>query len=144
MFCRFAADLADLSTCKRKVVGCVIVPATLTEVLAVGYNSPPSRVPNDACRNVPGDCGCVHAEANAVAKLRGGGDNLVLISTTAPCERCAGLIINCQRVSDVVWLCPYRDDLGLNVLEAAGVRAWHAPALAPSIAAALGGVRRHG
>ena len=89
VFWRLACDLASLSCCKRARVGCVVVPGDMTEVVAIGYNGPPAGEPNDSCRGTEGSCGCVHAEGNAVSKLRGGA-GLVMVTTTLQCEHCAG------------------------------------------------------
>jgi deoxycytidylate deaminase len=98
-----------------------VVTPELSEVLAVGYNGPPRGSPNDACRGGEGSCGCIHGEANAIAKLSGTRDGLVLLTTTAPCEHCAGLVVNCMRVGYIVYGRAYRDPAGLGVLGAAGV-----------------------
>lgn len=121
-FWRFAAGLSDLSTCRRRAVGCVVADPGLTSVLAIGYNGPPRGLPNDRCREAEGACGCIHAEANALVKLRGGG-GLALLTTTSPCEHCAGLIVNCGKVATVIYGDAYRDSSGLAVLLAAGVAA---------------------
>lgn len=119
-FWKFAVGLSDLSTCGRRAVGCVVTDPGLTSVLAVGYNGPPSRSPNDGCRRTEGTCGCVHAEANALVKLKDG-ERLVMLTTTCPCEHCAGLIVNSGKIGMVVYGDAYRDSSGLNVLQAAGV-----------------------
>lgn len=119
-FARFAKDLGTLSTCRRASVGCVIVTPTLTEVLSIGYNGQRRGAPNDGCSGETGRCGCVHAEANALIRLSDLRDAL-MISTTAPCETCASLIVNRVTIREVMWLLPYRDDLGLRALRDAGV-----------------------
>ena len=106
----FARGLAKLSTCRRDRVGCVIIPKDVSCVYAIGYNGPPRGQPNDACSGEIGQCGCTHAEANAVAKLdssriRG----TTLISTRSPCAACAGLIANCKAVDEVLFISPYRE-----------------------------------
>lgn len=116
VFADLAQSLADLSTCRRRRVGAVVVDPDLTEVLAIGYNGPPAGVDNGACRAVEGDCGCVHAEANAVAKLRDRRDGLTLVATMSPCEQCAGLIVNCRRISAVLYGSAYRDGAGAALL----------------------------
>lgn len=123
VFARFAADLASLSTCRRLRVGCVVATPEFTEVLAVGYNGPPAGLPNDSCRGAEGACGCAHAEANAMVKLRDRRNGLVLVTTVSPCEACAGLVVNCRSVARVVYLEEYRDPAGLDLLRRAGVAA---------------------
>lgn len=108
-------DLAQLSTCKRAKVGCVVVPDDLSMVYSIGYNGPPAGEPNDSCTGEQGRCGCVHAEANAVVKL-GPVTEAVLVCTTAPCLACAGLIVNCRKIHCVVYGLAYRDESGLELL----------------------------
>lgn len=113
--------LAGLSWCRRLRVGCVVVTPELSEVVAIGYNGPSCGRPNDSCRGGEGSCGCVHAEANALVKLRSYDDGLVLLTTHAPCEHCAGLVVNSRRVGYVVYGERYRDPTGLVTLAGAGV-----------------------
>lgn len=120
-FYGFAESLSSLSTCKRATVGCVVVTPTLTQVLAVGYNGPPSGISNTACRNELGNCGCIHAECNALVKLRSSQTKLLLLCTTAPCELCAGLILNCKRISQVYYGRTYRTTVGLELLMNQGI-----------------------
>lgn len=120
-FWKFALSLGRLSRCKRKLVGCVIVTPDWAEVVSIGYNGPPTGVNNDACRTTEGSCGCVHAEANALVKLRTTESNLILITTLSPCELCAGLIMNSKRISRVVYHDLYRDVRGIQLLTASGI-----------------------
>jgi len=122
VFCRLAADLASLSRCSRRRVGAVVVPADLSSVLAIGYNGPPAGEPNDSCRGGEGACGCVHAEANALVKLSSERSNLIVVTTLSPCEHCAGLILNCGKISDVLYGEEYRDTRGLDLLSRKGVQ----------------------
>lgn len=126
-FVGFARDLAELSTCSRLRVGCVIVTPEMSEVLAVGYNGPPAGLPNDSCRGSVGSCGCAHAEANALVKLSSPRRDLAMLLTASPCERCAGMIANCGRVRAVIYGDEYRDQTGVRVLGAAGVAALKLP-----------------
>jgi deoxycytidylate deaminase len=98
-----------------------MVPDDMTEVLAIGYNGPPSGVPNESCRAEEGACGCIHAEANALVKLRARARRITLITGVAPCEHCAGLILNSKRVAAVVFDGFYRDSRGINLLSSRGV-----------------------
>lgn len=102
-------------------MGAVVVRPDLSEVLAIGYNGPPAGLPNDGCRGAAGACGCVHAEANALVKLRSSEGGLVMVLTDSPCEHCAGLVVNSGRVGYVAYGREYRDGAGLGVLQAAGV-----------------------
>lgn len=121
VFIRLAVDLAKLSRCKRLSVGCVIIPPDFSEVLAIGYNGPPAGVDNCRCRGNEGTCGCSHSEANALVKLSTSRSGLTLVSTVSPCEQCAGLILNCGRVSTVVYVEQYRTNVGNLLLEEGGI-----------------------
>ncbi len=124
VFWRFTESLARLSYCQRLSVGCTLVPPDLSEVLAIGYNGPPSGVPNHSCRAAAGACGCVHAEANTIIKVRGRVSGLVMLTTHSPCEHCAGLIINSgSLVQAVVYGQAYRDPAGLDLLTRRGIQA---------------------
>lgn len=120
VFVEFAERLATLSTCKRAQVGCIVVTPDFSEVLSIGYNGPPVGRVNDACRDEIGNCGCVHAEANAIAKLSDRRDS-ILICTTGPCESCAGLIANRKTIREVHYVSEYRYTIGLDNLRCAGV-----------------------
>ena len=108
-------DLADLSTCKRTKVGCVVFPMDCTEVLAIGYNGQPRGRPNNGCTGEEGSCGCVHAEVNAMIKL-GIAFNCFLFTTTAPCTPCASAILNHGGIHAVLFDSRYRTDQGLFLL----------------------------
>lgn len=127
VFVRLAADLAQLSRCVRRSVGCVIIPPDFTEVLAIGYNGPPAGVSNDRCRSEQGACGCTHSEANALVKLSTHRSGLILVTTMAPCEQCAGLILNSKRIAEVVYDEPYRVEDGLTLLAEGGIRVKRRP-----------------
>lgn len=119
-FHTFMHELATLSTCKRTAVGCIILPQDFTAVFAIGYNGQAAGISNSACTNKKGDCGCVHAEANAIIKMREPPHHFsrghLLLSTVAPCYRCASLIINSQWISDVIYDKPYRNERGVHLL----------------------------
>jgi deoxycytidylate deaminase len=117
-FISFTDELGELSACKRLEVGCTIITPSLTEVLAIGYNGPPSGEPNDGCREEDvGNCGCVHGEANALIRLRDRRDGLILLTTQSPCEHCAGLIVNHQGIAAVLYGTEYRNQAGVNLLK---------------------------
>lgn len=121
VFYSFTWQLAELSWCKRAQTAAIIFPENFQEVLAIGYNGPPAGENNDSCTGEQGDCGCVHAEANAITKLHTSMSNLVMLTRTAPCIHCAGLIVNSQRIKKVIWKDPYRNNRGLSRLIAASI-----------------------
>lgn len=116
-----AVMLSQRSTCSRKKVGCVVVSYDNQRVLAIGYNGSWSGGPNSCDSDEPGNCGCLHAEDNALIKLNYN-DNCgkVLYTTMSPCSLCAKRIINAG-IDMVIYLEKYRKTDGLDILERAGV-----------------------
>lgn len=123
-FWSFAVDLSNLSTCRAKKVGAIVVSHDLSDIHAIAYNGPAMGQNNESCRAPATDdrqlarCGCVHAEANAVAKCRRPG---FMMSTTMPCPHCAGLIVNGRMISAVVYGDDYWTADGLGVMSTAQV-----------------------
>jgi dCMP deaminase len=109
------------STCQRAQVGCVITDTDYTTVVSMGYNGNYRGGPDGCDRpKEQGNCGCVHAEANALVKAPYDTGKLALITTTAPCPMCAKMIVN-SRVRMVVYDTSYRDAAGIMLLRHAGV-----------------------
>lgn len=102
---RIAALMAERSTCERKQVGCVLTDLSMEEIY-VGYNGGPKGGINGCRRSTPGNCGCLHAEVNAVAKAPRG-EKLAFL-TMSPCEACATLLVNAG-VREVYFREAYRD-----------------------------------
>lgn len=121
IFKSFMNDLASLSTCKRKSAGAIVFPSDFSAVYAIGYNGPPRGLPNESCTATEGDCGCIHAEANAMIKMPSYVVDCTMLCTMSPCVQCAGLIINSQQISRVLYLHEYRKLHGLWRLEEAGL-----------------------
>lgn len=70
------------------------------------------------------NCGCVHAEANAIAnaEMRRSDAKVVLV-TTMPCAACATLLVNVGGVTRVLWDHEYRLSDGADILREAGIDA---------------------
>jgi len=100
--------------CKRpnRQVGCVITTEDMRRVLSHGYNGSPKQLPNDSCRNIPGDCSCVHAEGNAIAMVDGTIPNKIMFITMEPCESCANLIAQAN-ITKIFYCEDYRNQKGL-------------------------------
>lgn len=120
VYMRMAEELAKRSTCARLKVGTVITDAALENVVAIGYNGNAKGFPNRCDSAVPGSCGCLHSEMNALVKAPGGMKDKVVFVTDSPCVMCAKLMIN-SGVSHVFYRRPYRDPSGLEALEAGDV-----------------------
>jgi deoxycytidylate deaminase len=117
-FAEMTNALKDLSTCKRLQVSAIIIPYDYTQVYSIGYNGPPKLKANDSCRAEEGACGCVHAEINAMIKLNPIGIKpSILIASTAPCEACAGAILNCDPIIGIVYLNAYRNTAGIDLID---------------------------
>lgn len=115
-FATFALRLAELSTCKRRQVGCVIAPPDFTEVYSIGYNGPARGIPNESCdATIVGDCGCVHSECNALGKLYRR-EPAILIASCAPCLWCARMILNSPSIERVYYVENYRNTSGIDLL----------------------------
>lgn len=123
-FTYLCESLAELSTCKRGGNGCVIVPIDFSAA-TFGYTGPPVGIPNDACLDISKQCGCVHAEQNALLKLRGEHTNYRLIVSTTPCLYCAGAILNSRRIEKVLVLHRHHSMLGFDRLILGGVDVVH-------------------
>ena len=116
----FANLVSQRSTCKRLQVGAVITTADMEQVLALGYNGNAKGFPNECDSDEPGQCGCIHAEVNALIKCGKKDGSKLLFTTVSPCKHCAKLIIN-SGFTDVYYLEDYRSSAGLMILRQAGI-----------------------
>lgn len=94
VFMKFAEEISKLSTCDRLSVGCVVTDNKFERVFSVGYNGNAAGEPNKCDTDEPGNCGCTHAEANALIKCGSIEKRKIMFVTTFPCKSCAKLIIN--------------------------------------------------
>jgi dCMP deaminase len=120
VYMRMAEELAKRSTCSRLQVGTVVTDARLENVLAIGYNGNARGLPNRCDSTVPGQCGCIHSEVNALIKAPGAVKDKVVFVSNSPCVMCAKLIIN-SGVTHVYYRRVYRDPSGIELLAATGV-----------------------
>ena len=117
-FIQMGKLLESLSVCKRLQVGAIIFPTDCSAIYSIGYNGPSKHLPNDSCSGVPGNCGCIHAELNAVIKFNNDFAKPSLLYTTkSPCEACARVILNCSSIVGVIWSEEYRSLDGVNLLK---------------------------
>jgi dCMP deaminase len=115
VYMRMAEELAKRSTCVRLQVGTVVTDQQLENVLAIGYNGNARGLPNKCDSAVPGNCGCIHSEMNALVKAPGSVRDKVVFVSASPCVMCAKLIIN-SGVTHVFYRKAYRDPSGIEVL----------------------------
>lgn len=120
VYMRMAEELAKRSTCARLQVGTVITDAQLENVVAIGYNGNAKGLPNRCDSAVPGSCGCIHSEVNALVKAPGALRDKVAFVSSSPCVMCAKLMIN-SGVTHLFYRRPYRDPSGIELLASAGV-----------------------
>ena len=120
VYMRMAEELAKRSTCARLQVGTVVTDAQMENVLAIGYNGNARGLPNRCDSTVPGQCGCIHSEVNALIKAPGAIKDKVVFVTNSPCVMCAKLIIN-SGVTHVFYRHAYRDPSGVELLQSAAV-----------------------
>ena len=122
IYMNLAVALSARSTCRRLSVGCVIVSADYQRVLSVGYNGNSRGLANDCDSDVPGQCGDIHAEANAIIKCREPAETAKIVYVTnLPCKMCAKMLVNLGGVHAVRYLADYRIRDSLLVFEQAGI-----------------------
>lgn len=122
-FLEMAAAVAKRSTCARLQVGCIITNFMGTNIVSMGYNGSARGLPNGCERLDPGNCGCLHAEENALLKAPYDAP-LVLYTTHSPCGACARRVLN-SKVIRVVYGQLYRDATPLKLLYDQGITVIH-------------------
>jgi dCMP deaminase len=118
MWMMMAEVAAMRSTCRRLSVGAIIVDKR-NNVVAVGYNGPPSGEPHctgDAC-GIPHCTRAKHAEENALGRILLPYSPLALTMyvTNSPCEHCWQKIVDRGVVGRVVFKNEYRISQHLKV-----------------------------
>ena len=125
-YLRMALEWAQLSHCKRKKVGALIVKNNM--IISDGYNGTPSGFDN-TCEDENGKTKwyVLHAEANAILKCAKHGQSCQgsnLYLTLSPCQDCSKLIYQAG-IKRVIYHTPYKDSSGLLFLQKAGVETQH-------------------
>jgi dCMP deaminase len=109
---KLALSLSDRSTCTRLSVGAVITSPDFRKVYAVGYNGNVAGGVNDCDRHgeeAVGNCGCLHAEENAVINCDTARHHeKIVFCTHLPCVMCAKRLINLGGVKEVYYQRDYR------------------------------------
>jgi dCMP deaminase len=121
-YLRIAREWSKLSHCKRKQVGALIVKDRM--IISDGYNGTPSGFEN-CCENEEGVTKwyVLHAEANAILKVAASTQSCrgaTLYITLSPCKECSKLIHQAG-ITRLVYHIDYKDNVGLEFLEKAGV-----------------------
>lgn len=125
-YLRIAREWGQLSYCKRKKVGAIIVKDRM--IISDGYNGTPSGFEN-CCEDEEGLTSwyVLHAEANAILKVARSTqscEGATLYITMSPCKDCSKLIHQAG-ITRVVYLEGYKDNSGIDFLEKAGVDVVH-------------------
>ncbi len=121
-YLRIAKEWGQLSYCKRKQVGAIIVRDRM--IISDGYNGTPSGFEN-CCEDEEGltRWDVLHAEANAILKVARSTqtcEGATLYITLSPCKDCSKLIHQ-SGIKRVVYKDGYRDTSGIDFLAKAGI-----------------------
>lgn len=121
-YLRIAYEWGQLSYCKRKKVGAIIVKDNM--IISDGYNGTPSGFAND-CEDNEGKTNwfVLHAEANAILKVAQSTQSCqgaTLYITMSPCKDCSKLILQAG-IKRVVYSEEYKDLSGVEFLQKSGV-----------------------
>ncbi|AWA31356.1 CMP deaminase [Flavobacterium magnum] len=125
-YLRIAKEWGQLSYCRRKQVGAIIVKDRM--IISDGYNGTPSGFDN-CCEDDTGltQWYVLHAEANAILKVARSTqscEGATLYITLSPCRECSKLIHQ-SGIKRVVYSSGYRDESGIDFLTKAGVEVVH-------------------
>jgi len=118
-----AREWANLSHCKRKKVGALIVKNNM--IISDGYNGTPNGYDN-CCEDENGNTFwyVLHAEANAltkIAKSTHNAEGATLYITLSPCKECSKLILQAG-IKRVVYINEYKDSSGIDFLKASQIQ----------------------
>ena len=121
-YLKMASEWANLSYCRRKKVGALIVKDRM--IISDGYNGTPSGFENN-CEDEDGKTNwfVLHAEANAILKIASSTQSCkgaTLYITMSPCKECSKLILQ-SGIEKVVYMAGYSDGSGLEFLKNAGI-----------------------
>ena len=121
-YLKMAKTWGELSYCKRKKVGALIVKDRM--IISDGYNGTPSGFEN-VCEDDENYTKwyVLHAEANAILKVAASTQSCkgaTLYITLSPCKECSKLIHQSGLIR-VVYSKAYQDTSGLDFLKRAGV-----------------------
>ena len=128
LYLHLAETMALRSTCIRKKVGTVITSTDGRQVFSVGYNGNASKLPNCCDRTDPGNCGCLHSEANAAVNCHASRElEKYVYVTLLPCVQCCKLIIQIGGVTKVFFRDWYRCRDSLTLFATVGIQVTQLP-----------------
>ena len=121
-YLRIASEWGQLSYCKRRQVGAIIVRDRM--IISDGYNGTPSGFEN-CCEDEEGltQWFVLHAEANAILKVAKSTNNCkdaTLYLTHSPCKDCSKLVLQ-SGIKRLVYQEAYKDTSGIDFLKSAGL-----------------------
>ena len=125
-YLKMAKIWGELSYCKRKKVGALIVKERM--IISDGFNGTPSGFEN-ICEDEENYTKwyVLHAEANAILKCAKYGQSCQgadLYLTLSPCKECSKLIHQAG-IKRVIYYKKYKDTSGIDFLQQAGVELIH-------------------
>jgi dCMP deaminase len=105
IYMTLARALAGRSTCSVEHVGAVITSVDFRKVLAVGYRGNATGLPNKCDHpNAGADCGCLHAEENAVIHCDAPrSEPKIAFISHLPCYACAKRFIQLGGIQDLYY-----------------------------------------
>ena len=130
-YMKTAETFSECSTAKRLHVGAIVVKDD--RIISIGYNGMPSgwdndcediKINNDGQYELKTKPEVLHAETNAIAKLAKSNESglgATMFITHAPCLDCAKLVYQ-SGINTVYYRNNYRDEIGIQFLEKAGVK----------------------
>jgi dCMP deaminase len=129
IYMKMAVEVSRRSTCRRTnsagekmAVGCVITTPDFRKVVALGYNGNAAGLDNTCDSDVPGQCGCLHAECNAVVNCDVPRQTeKIVFCTHLPCVNCAKMLINLGGVKRVIYKHDYRIRTSVTLFERVGI-----------------------
>lgn len=125
-YMNMAIECSKLSYAKRKKVGAFLVRDN--QIISDGYNGTPYGYDNECEEETENGITTkwevLHAESNALSKCMIAGNSTkgaTLYVTMSPCKECSKLIVQ-AKITRVVYLEEYRDQVGLDLLRKCGIQ----------------------
>lgn len=120
-FIEVCKSIQSLSYDTKYKVGCIIIEKDFTRINSIGYNGNYRNGPNERDSNESGKSGFIHAELNALLKLKHDPDDQLLICTWTPCSHCAKCIVN-SGIKRCLFISDYKDRQFEHIFRDGGVK----------------------